>query len=90
LTITPLASVFAYAAPTIVGALAMLPGGVGLTEMGMTGALLEVGGAAVTRSSAGAITVLIRLATLWWAVLLGLVAFWCFRRYDAPAAQHGA
>jgi uncharacterized membrane protein YbhN (UPF0104 family) len=49
LTIAPLAAIFAYAAPTIVGALAMLPGGVGLTEVGMTGALLEVGGSAITR-----------------------------------------
>lgn len=84
LTIAPLAAIFAYAAPTILGALAMLPGGVGLTEVGMTGALLEVGGSAITRSSAGAITILIRLATLWWAVLLGLVALAAFRRFDGP------
>jgi uncharacterized membrane protein YbhN (UPF0104 family) len=62
----------------------MLPGGVGLTEVGMTGALLEVGGSAITRGSAGAITILIRLATLWWAVLLGLLALAAFRRYDTP------
>jgi uncharacterized protein (TIRG00374 family) len=84
LTIAPLSAIFAYAAPTIVGALAMLPGGVGLTEVGMTGALLEVGGSAITRSSAGAITILIRLATLWWAVLLGLLALAAFRRFDTP------
>ncbi|MCA9575330.1 MAG: flippase-like domain-containing protein [Sandaracinaceae bacterium] len=85
-TITPLAAAFSYAAPTIVGALAMLPGGVGLTEAGMTGALLQVGGATMTRGSAGAITILIRLATLWWAVLLGLVALFAFRRHDVPNA----
>jgi uncharacterized protein (TIRG00374 family) len=85
--ITPLSATFAYAAPTIVGALAMLPGGVGLTEVGMTGALLQVGGGTVTRASAGAITILIRLATLWWAVLLGLVALFAFRRLDAPGAD---
>lgn len=89
LTIAPLAAVFAYAAPTIVGALAMLPGGVGLTEVGMTGALLEVCGSAITRSSAGAITILIRLATLWWAVLLGLLALAAFRRYDTPQGHAG-
>ncbi|MCA9535395.1 MAG: flippase-like domain-containing protein [Myxococcales bacterium] len=88
LHITPLSATFAYAAPTIVGALAMLPGGVGLTEVGMTGALLEVCGGAITRASAGAITILIRLATLWWAVLLGLVALFAFRRYDVGSAQH--
>lgn len=87
LHITPLSATFAYAAPTIVGALAMLPGGVGLTEVGMTGALLEVCGGAITRASAGAITILIRLATLWWAVLLGLVALFAFRRYDIGSTQ---
>ncbi|MBK6577439.1 MAG: hypothetical protein IPG17_14770 [Sandaracinaceae bacterium] len=83
LTIAPLAAIFAYAAPPSWAPRAAA-GGVGLTEVGMTGALLEVGGSAITRGSAGAITILIRLATLWWAVLLGLLALVAFRRHDAP------
>lgn len=74
------ASVFAYSAPTIVGALAMLPGGLGVTEAGMTGVLLSLGGDAMTPATATAITMLVRLATLWWAVVLGVLALGAFRR----------
>ena len=69
---TLLEATFAYGAATIVGAVALLPGGLGLTEAGMTGALLQVG--ASTTPVAMAATILCRLATLWWAVALGVVA----------------
>ncbi len=72
--------VFAYSASTIVGALAMLPGGLGVTESGMTG-LLRTGSAnAVSLSVATASTLLVRIATLWWAVFLGILAFLLLRR----------
>jgi uncharacterized protein (TIRG00374 family) len=63
----------AYSASTIAGALAMLPGGLGVTEAGMTG-LLQVVGSGIDASIATGATLLIRLATLWWAVLLGAIA----------------
>ena len=81
--VTLLEATFAYGAPTIVGAVALLPGGVGLTEAGMTGALLTVG--VPETSVATAATILCRLATLWWAVVLGVFAYVAHRR--APAAQ---
>lgn len=65
---------FAYGAPTIVGAVALLPGGLGVTEAGMTGVLEGFGGPAMTTSVAIGITLLVRLATLWWAVVLGGLA----------------
>jgi uncharacterized protein (TIRG00374 family) len=73
-------SVFAYSIPTIVGALAMMPGGLGVTEAGMTGVLVSFGGAAMTSATATGITMLVRIATLWWAVALGFVALALHRR----------
>jgi uncharacterized protein (TIRG00374 family) len=83
------ASTFAYAASTIAGALAMMPGGLGITEVGMTGLLQILGAPSLSAASATAVTLLVRLATLWFAVVLGLAALgvWrALRRRDARAA----
>jgi uncharacterized protein (TIRG00374 family) len=80
------ATSFAYSASTIVGALAMMPGGLGVTEAGMTGLLSALGDEAMTPAVATAATMLVRLATLWWAVLIGLLAFGVYRRRVAPAS----
>jgi uncharacterized protein (TIRG00374 family) len=61
-----------YAATTIAGALSFLPGGLGVTEASMT-MLLVHGAAKVDKATALDATLLTRLATLWFAVLLGLV-----------------
>jgi uncharacterized protein (TIRG00374 family) len=60
-----------YAGTTIAGALSFLPGGLGVTEGAMTLALVE-GAAHAERASAVAATLLTRLATLWFAVVLGI------------------
>ncbi len=60
-----------YAATTIAGALSFLPGGLGVTEGAMT-LLLVQGAAKLDRAAAIDATLLTRLATLWFAVLLGL------------------
>ena len=73
------AATFAYAASTIVGALAMLPGGLGVTEAGMTGLLQTLGGPGMTIEVATAATMLVRLATLWFAVAIGIVALGLYR-----------
>lgn len=86
------AAVFAYSASTIAGALAMLPGGLGVTEAGMTGLLQALGGSAVTKEIATAATILVRLATLWFAVGIGMIALSIFRaqRRSAEARQLSA
>ena len=61
-----------YAATTIAGALSFLPGGLGVTEASMTLLLVE-GAAQLDRAAAVDATLLTRLATLWFAVLLGLI-----------------
>ncbi|MDX2093619.1 MAG: lysylphosphatidylglycerol synthase transmembrane domain-containing protein [Kofleriaceae bacterium] len=61
-----------YAATTIAGALSFLPGGLGVTEGAMT-ILLVRSATGVDQPTALDATLLTRLATLWFAVLLGLI-----------------
>lgn len=74
------ASAFAYAASTIAGALAMMPGGLGVTEAGMTSLIEALSEGRIDRTAATAATILIRLATLWWAVVVGALALGIFRQ----------
>ncbi|MCC7535673.1 MAG: flippase-like domain-containing protein [Deltaproteobacteria bacterium] len=86
---TLLQSTFAYAASTMVGAVAMLPGGLGLTEASMTGLLLALR-EGMPRVVASGATILTRLATLWFAVGLGAVAFASLRFVRSrPRAPEG-
>lgn len=64
---------FVYALATVAGAVAMLPGGLGATEASMAGLLLALSTGLGPGESAAA-TALVRAATLWFAVLVGLVA----------------
>jgi uncharacterized membrane protein YbhN (UPF0104 family) len=66
-----LVSVFNYTAANVLGGLSMLPGGLGAAE-GSLAALLH--GQGLDTADASSITLVIRGATLWFAVLLGLVA----------------
>jgi len=81
------ASSFAYSASTIAGALAMMPGGLGVTEAGMTGAIEALSDGAIGATAASAATMLTRLATLWWAVAVGAFALVSFRRVVARSAR---
>lgn len=77
---------FIYSITTILGAVSFLPGGLGVTEGSMIGALLLMGVVA-SETTAAAATYLIRFATLWFGVLLGLGALIVFRATHRP---HGA
>jgi uncharacterized membrane protein YbhN (UPF0104 family) len=72
---------FTYSAALLAGAITVMPGGLGGTEATMI-ALLMLRGA--TLSQAVAATLIIRLSTLWFAVLLGAIAFG-FSRKHVPA-----
>jgi uncharacterized membrane protein YbhN (UPF0104 family) len=72
---------FVLAVSSIVGALSMLPGGLGVADASVAGMLLLlVPGDAMTRSTAVAATLLIRFATLWFAVIIGVVALVALER----------
>ena len=66
-----LASVFDYAASSMAGAISMLPGGL-LAAEGSLVLLLERQGVALDAAMAS--TVIVRAATLWFAVVVGLLA----------------
>jgi uncharacterized protein (TIRG00374 family) len=68
----PLAfAVFVYATAMLAGALSFMPGGLGGTEATMVALFLWQG---VGSGDAVAATVLVRLATLWFAVAIGAIA----------------
>jgi uncharacterized protein (TIRG00374 family) len=77
-------AVVIYASTTIAGALSFLPGGLGVTEGAMILLLVE-SAAGLERGAAFDATLLTRLATLWFAVLLGLVCLAFARRMIAKA-----
>jgi uncharacterized protein (TIRG00374 family) len=64
-------AVFIYAFSMLIGALSFLPGGLGGAEVTMVGLLLLNG---MDEAQAVACTLFVRLATLWFAVVLGLLA----------------
>jgi uncharacterized protein (TIRG00374 family) len=74
-SVTPplLGAIFVYSFSTLVGALSMLPGGLGAAEAGLAG--LTVTLFAVPHGVAAAATLLVRILTLWFAVALGAATF---------------
>ena len=68
-------SVFVLSFSTAIGAASALPGGLGAAEVSIAGMLTLVEG--MTPAAATSATLLIRLATLWFGVGLGLIA-WTF------------
>ena len=85
-TLSHEAATFIYAAMTIVGALAFVPGGLGVTEGGML-TLLGKLGAGTGKGVAAAATFITRLCTLWFAVVVGLVALTIFARKTKVAVS---
>lgn len=67
-----LVGIFVFALGSVVGAVSMLPGGLGAAEASMTGLLLTFG---VPEPVAVGATMVIRVGTLWYAAALGLVVF---------------
>jgi uncharacterized protein (TIRG00374 family) len=68
-------AIFILAFSTIVGSVTALPGGLGAAEASIAGMLVLLAGLDVPQAAAA--TLLIRLATLWFGVALGLIT-WTF------------
>jgi uncharacterized protein (TIRG00374 family) len=62
---------FSYAFASIIGAISMLPGGLGVTEGSLTLLLIQKG---YPKDAAVASTFIIRVVTLWFAVLVGIIS----------------
>lgn len=74
-----LSATFIYGFSTLVGAIAMLPGGLGVTEATLTGLLLLL---KIPKDISVASTMIIRVATLWFAVILGVFAVQILNKKD--------
>jgi glycosyltransferase 2 family protein len=79
-------SLFFYATATLAGALVPVPGGLGVTEAMIHQQLVSIAGA--PEPIAVASMILIRMATLWWAVLVGFCALaWLRLRFPRELAS---
>lgn len=84
-TSIPLATFF-YATSTLVGAIVPVPGGLGVTEGSLMGQMTNIGH--VDKGIATAAMILVRFATLWFAVIIGFVALsWMKRRHTGLLAK---
>lgn len=70
-------SAFNYSFATIIGALSMLPGGLGVTEGSLTFFLVQK---EFPNELAVASTFIIRVVTLWFAVLVGIISVTIYQR----------
>ncbi|HMQ68762.1 MAG TPA: lysylphosphatidylglycerol synthase transmembrane domain-containing protein [Ignavibacteria bacterium] len=74
-----LSAVFIYGFSTIVGSIAMLPGGLGLTEASLTGLMQFL---KIPKDISVASTFIIRIATLWFSVIVGIISVYFYQRYS--------
>lgn len=86
-------SSFAMGFATLFGSVSLLPGGLGAAEAGIDGLLLAFGHSPyipvgeITRPIAGAATLLIRFATLWFGVTLGFICLLIVQRRFGGATE---
>ncbi|HVB65570.1 MAG TPA: lysylphosphatidylglycerol synthase transmembrane domain-containing protein [Nitrolancea sp.] len=86
------AAASSLAIATMIGALSLLPGGLGAAELSATGLLiLFVGSAHIDHETAATATLLVRFATFWFGIALGLIALlssdWYLNRINNAASQ---
>jgi len=80
LKVSVFAAFFVYCFSTILGAVAMLPGGLGVTDGTIAGLLKLL---SIESGTAAFATILIRVVTLWFAVIIGLIfLLLAEKRYD--------
>lgn len=85
-TVSSAQAAFFYATSTLAGALVPVPGGLGVTEGLMQQQMIHLAG--IGQGPATTSMLLIRIATLWWAVAVGFVALGLLRlRFGARLWQ---
>lgn len=77
LDVSLLWATFSYGFATIIGAVTMLPGGLGVTEGSLTFLLVEKGS---PKEIAVASTFIVRVVTLWFAVFVGVISVTLYQR----------
>jgi uncharacterized protein (TIRG00374 family) len=78
---------FFYATSTLAGALVPVPGGLGVTESALKGQMMELGH--VSPGTSTAAMILVRFATLWFAVLVGFVSLSILKRKHPTLLRSG-
>ncbi|MDQ6694006.1 MAG: flippase-like domain-containing protein [Chloroflexota bacterium] len=86
---------FILSASTLIGSVTLLPGGLGSTDASITGMLLFLVPGQLhlaqpfSQTAAVAATLLVRFATLWFGVIIGLIALTLTQRHlhDVPPAE---
>ncbi len=68
---------FSYSFSTIIGAVSMLPGGIGVTEGSLTLLLINKG---LSNNDALAATFIVRVVTLWFAVIVGVISAMIYKK----------
>ncbi len=90
LDVSLLWATFCYGFATIVGAITMLPGGLGVTEGSLTFLLIQKGS---PKEIAVTSTFIVRIVTLWFAVLVGVISVTIYQRrfgkMDLEALKNG-
>jgi glycosyltransferase 2 family protein len=81
-------ALIAFSAPLLAGTLALLPGGLGLTEASMAGALRAL--STMSATAAATITILTRLVTFWFAIVIGFSGLFVWRLRQRRAVAVGA
>jgi uncharacterized membrane protein YbhN (UPF0104 family) len=79
-----LAAAFVFAVSSILGAVSLLPGGVGVTDGSMIGLLAVFG---VDRGAAVSATLIVRAATLWFVAVLAVVVYLRYTARTATAVE---
>ena len=69
---------FVFAVSSLLGVLSMIPGGIGAVEAGLALQFTRLAG--MPTGLAGALTFVIRLATLWWATFVGILGLLIVRK----------
>jgi uncharacterized protein (TIRG00374 family) len=77
LEVSILSATFIYAFSTLLGAIMMLPGGLGATEASLTGLLIYL---KIPEALSVASALIIRIATLWFAIVIGIISLAIFQK----------
>lgn len=72
-------AVFIYGFSTIIGSIAMLPGGLGVTEASLTGLMVLLN---IPKDVSVASTFIIRVSTLWFAVFVGVISVYFYQKHS--------
>ena len=72
-------ALLAHSAGTIAGAVSMIPGGLGLTEITIGAILISV----MPETDAAVTTIIMRFATLWFAVVLGIIVLGIMKKKNS-------